>query len=265
MPSATVSRLLDLPPVRWARRRRFDQRFATPAGGGACRGVYATFAEAARSAPSTSSLGYDSTDAASMYRDRLDRVFPSDYPVLYWLQRLMTDGAHVLDLGGHVGVSYHAFRPYLPTVSTVRWTVHDVAAVMAAGRALAVERQAAHELGFADALPDAAAADVFFAAGSLQYLEPTVDDLLRSLVALPRWVVINKTPTHPRRSFVTLQHIGVSYCPYRIHAAGAFPEWLAPLGYRCMDQWENPDLTCVVPFADDAGPITYRGYAFVRD
>jgi putative methyltransferase (TIGR04325 family) len=264
MPSATVSRLLDLPPVRWARRRRFDRRFATPAGGGACRGVYASFAEAAESVPTRATIGYDTQDAAAMYRDRLNQVYAADYPVLYWLQRWLTAEQHVVDLGGHVGVSYYAFRPLLPEVPSLHWHVHDVPAVMASGRVLAGERGAT-ELSFSEELATVPGVDLFLAAGSLQYLEPSLGALLRRLPALPKRVIVNKTPTHPRHSFVTLQHIGVSYCPYRIHSADALEADLAPLGYRCLDQWDNPDLTCVVPFERDAGPITYRGFAFERD
>lgn len=263
MPSATVARLLNLPPVRWARHRRFNRRFATPAGGGSCRGVYGSFSEAANSAPAQASLGYDTHDAAAMYRDRLDQVFSADYPVLYWLQRWLENVQHVVDLGGHVGVSYFAFRPLLPTIERLYWHVHDVPAVMAAGRLLAAERGAS-ELTFADELADVPTVDVFLAAGSLQYLETSLGSLLQHLPTLPRRVLVNKTPTHPRHSFVTLQHIGVSYCPYRIHSTHALEAELAPLGYRCVDQWDNPDLTCVVPFERDAGPITYRGFAFER-
>jgi putative methyltransferase (TIGR04325 family) len=224
--------------------------------------MFASFAEAAQSAP-TASLGYDSPEAASMYRDRLERPFAADYPVLYWLHRWLPAVRHVLDLGGHVGVSYYAFRPYLAEAAAMRWTVSDVPAVMAAGRALAEERGAS-ELQFADELSATDPAELFLAAGSLQYLETPLSTILRSLRALPRYVLVNKLPTHATRGFVTLQHIGVSYCPYRITAAGAVAADLGALGYREVDNWTNPELTCIVPFEPTAAPITYRGCAFER-
>jgi putative methyltransferase (TIGR04325 family) len=260
---SSLRALIDLPPLRALRKARFDRRFATPAGGGACRGAFATFADATNSAPRTAALGYDSAPAAAMYRDRLDQLFAADYPALYWLSRISVPASTLIDFGGHVGVSYHAFRSYLAHSMPSRWTVCDVPAVASAGADLARERGAS-DLHFVSSLADAGAADVFFAAGSLQYLEPDCATLLRQLPALPQHVLINKTPTHPTRSFVTVQHIGVGYCPYRITAHHGFAEQLRPLGYQLRDSWTNPDLRCIVPFEPDAGPITYRGYYFER-
>ncbi|MCC6245611.1 MAG: methyltransferase, TIGR04325 family [Gemmatimonadaceae bacterium] len=258
---SSLPAIFNLPPLRAMRKARFQRRFATPAGGGACRGVFNTFADAARSAPPTAAVGYDSPDAGAMYRDRLDRLFPSDYPAVYWLRRWGTSLQHVVDLGGHVGVSYYAFRVYLEPSTLPAWTVCDVPAVVTAGRALAVQRDAA-DLSFVERLDECAAASVLFAAGSLQYLEQPLPELLHQLPALPPFVLVNKLPTHATRTFVTLQHIGVGYCPYRITAADALIEQLAPLGYRLLDRWSNPDLTCVVPFEDDTAPISYSGFAF---
>lgn len=259
----TLARLLDLAPVRALRRARFNARFATPSGGGACRGRFTSFAEALRSAPPSRAIGYDSAPAAGMYRDRLDHVFAADYPLLYWMQRVGRSTDQLIDFGGHVGVSHYAFGRYLGASMPARWTVCDVPAVVAAGTTLARER-GARALAFVSQLAEAGAADVFLAAGSLQYLEPDCAALLGELPTLPRVVLVNKLPTHPTHSFVTLQHIGVGYCPYRITARSALAALLLPLGYALQDEWTNPDLTCIVPFEDDAGPITYRGYCFTR-
>jgi putative methyltransferase (TIGR04325 family) len=258
---STMRALLDLPLLRTLRKARFDRRFATPAGGGACRGAYASFAEAARAVPSSAAHGYDTAPAAAMYRDRLSQLYAADYPVVYWLSRIARPTDRLLDFGGHVGVSFYAFAPYLGSSMPAHWTICDVPAVATAGRALA-QKQQASGVHFVSSLGDAGAADIFFAAGSLQYLEPTCTSLLQQLPALPTHVVINKLPTHPTRDFVTVQHIGVGYCPYRITAQEAIPSQLTALGYRLRDTWTNPDLTCIVPFEENAGPITYRGYCF---
>ncbi len=196
-----------------------------------------------------------------MYRDRLDQLFPSDYPVVYWLRRWAADIQQVLDVGGHVGVSYYAFRPYLVPEQLPQWTVCDVPSVVKAGIELARARNAT-DLTFVEHASEAAAASVVLAAGSLQYLQPSLPELLMSLPALPPYVLINKLPTHKRRTFATLQHIGVGYCPYRITAMDLPIDQLAPLGYQLEDRWTNPELSCDVPFEVDTGPITYRGYAF---
>lgn len=258
------TRVINAPLLRAAFKWRYDRQFESPEGTGACRGVFSTFAEAGASAPRQAPVGYDVAPAAQMYRDRLARLFPSDYPPLFWLREFLPRVSHVVDLGGHVGVSYYSYRRHLALPASLRWTVCDVPAVAEAGRALAAT-EGASALRFVSELREAGACEVLFANGSLQYIEPPLTTLLRSLPSLPRHVLVNKTPTHATRSFVTLQNIGVTYCPYRIAARDELPAALAPLGYRLVDTWENADLRCEVPFEHDAGPVTYVGYALTRD
>ena len=83
-----IERLLHWPIVRSAYRFRFNRQFAAGAVG-SFRGIYASFAEALRDAPATKPTGYDHVGPASMYSDRLSRIYPSDYPVLFWLNQLL--------------------------------------------------------------------------------------------------------------------------------------------------------------------------------
>lgn len=85
--------------------QRFEAAFAQGHYGGVFHGVYASAAEATAAAPASRPLGCDHDGPAAMYRDRLDRVFPSDYPMMLWLDRALRAGAtRVFDLGGHVGL-----------------------------------------------------------------------------------------------------------------------------------------------------------------
>src|SRR5438309_8170232 len=88
-----VDGIANLPGLRQMRRRRFDEAFAAGQRVGCCRGLYETAAEAAKHAPPTRPLGYDNDAAAEMYRDRLSRVYPSDYPMMVWLENAFADGA----------------------------------------------------------------------------------------------------------------------------------------------------------------------------
>src|SRR5690606_19469725 len=119
---AMVDRAGTLPPVVHLRQRRFDEAFAQGAYGGACRGVYDTYAQACQAAPPSLPLGYDNAGAAALYRDRIERVFPSDYPAMLWLEKAFAQGVrHVFDLGGHVGVSYYAYQRYLRYPEGISW------------------------------------------------------------------------------------------------------------------------------------------------
>ncbi|MEP7346740.1 MAG: TIGR04325 family methyltransferase, partial [Gemmatimonadaceae bacterium] len=247
MGSVTVRQLLDAPVVRTLRKRRYDSLFARPSGIGCYRGVFGTFDEAAASAPAGVPVGYDTPESATLYRDRCSRVYPSDYPMLFWMRDILPYCREVFDFGGHVGVTYYAYGSLLRYPADLRWTVSDVPKVIEAGSALARERGAAG-LRFTSGFELASGTNLLIAAGSLQYVEPRLDQLLGGLAALPAHILINKTPTHETRTFVTLQNIGVTYCPYLIFQREAIPRSLQALGYELVDTWQTPDMRCEVPF-----------------
>jgi putative methyltransferase (TIGR04325 family) len=247
-----------LPLVGGVLRRDYEERFANNRFGNLFRGVYASFAEAQASVPPTRPVGYDNTEAAAMYRDRTERVHPTDYPVLFWLDRLLPSVRRLFEFGGHVGVAYYAYRRYLRAPEGLQWTVCDVPAVVEAGRALARER-GAEGLAFTTAPGEADGADLFFASGSLQYVEAPLAELLRPLARRPAHVVVNMTPLHPARTFVTLNSIGTAFCPYLVQGREAFVRGLEGLGYRLVDSWENPEKGCPIPFHPEHSLRGYTG------
>lgn len=253
------------PGVSTMLERRFDRRFASNTRSNLFRGRYATFEAAARASPSNRPVGYDNEAAAAMYDERAARLHATDYPVLFWLQQLFAQGKRsVFDLGGHVGVSYYAYRRVLAYPPGLTWTVCDVPAVIARGRTLAGERDPARALGFTDRFEGADGADILLAMGSLQYLPETLAERLSTLVRTPRHLLLNITPLHEHESFFTLQGIGTAYCPYRITARGEFLGSLAALGYELVDQWENPDKRCEIAFDPGHSIEGYCGFHLER-
>ena len=71
--------------IRHWRQARFDKAFFANRAIGCHRGVFRTFEEAAASAPTSLPLGFDHASAGQMYRDRLDTLYDSDYPMMVWL------------------------------------------------------------------------------------------------------------------------------------------------------------------------------------
>ena len=99
-----VDRFSRLPGVRHVGSYFYERRFTAHTGRNIYRGIYASFHAAARSAPRCKPIGYDNPFSAEIYVDRLQRILPSDYPVMYWLTRLFSAGCRtVLDVGGNVG------------------------------------------------------------------------------------------------------------------------------------------------------------------
>lgn len=262
--SGTMARWPLLRPLLEARyRRRFFAHHALTHH--IYRGVFDSFDEAQASIPPASTSGYDNDESAELYRERTRRVFINDYPMMYWLGRFFADGARsVFDVGGHIGIAYYAYQRHVTYPSGLRWTVLDVPAVNAAGERWAREHDPGARLRFADDIGQASGADILFAAGSLQYLRYTLEDALRDLPAKPRYLLLNSVPIHMRRSFFTVQNIGVACCPYRVTAEREFLGGLAALGYELIDRWENPQRSCTVPFHPELSLDRYFGFAFRR-
>ena len=258
-----LDKLGDMPGLHQWLSSRYDRRFADNTSENLFRGVFTTFEEAAASAPRTRPIGYDNPDSALMYRDRLKHLFPTDYPVLFWLQHLFGQGqVRIFELGGHIGVSYYAYQSVLTYPPNLQWVIHDVPAVMERGAALARNRDDLGKLQFVDDFSEAARADIFLAMGVLQYLPQTLADRLQDLKCLPQNLLVNLTPLHPDAAYFTLQSIGTAYCPYRIDREDAFIKSLQALGYALRDAWINPDKSCLIPFSHGRSLNAYHGYHF---
>ncbi|MDX2184076.1 MAG: methyltransferase, TIGR04325 family [Gemmatimonadaceae bacterium] len=229
-----------LPPILAWRRARFERYFATASNVNAYYGVFDTWELARASAPQTKPIGYDNPDSAELHRDAVTPL-ASDYPAMHWLARAFADGAtQVLDIGGHLGQKYYAFRDRLPLPPDARWTVFDVPAVADAGAALARTRDSARQLDFRTSVPSSLAHTVVFASGSVQYLPQGLAATLATAAPRPARIVVNTAALHPTRTFYTLNSIGTAFCPYRVQHEAAFVSELAALGYVVDDRWETP-------------------------
>ena len=251
--SESLHRMLDsalaAPGISAIVERRFDRLFASGALPGMCHGVYRSFAAAAEGAPATLPLGYDNEGAAKLYYERMDRVYPGDYPAMLWLQKLFAAGVtRVFDLGGHVGISYYAYQKHIDYPATLRWDLFDVPAVMDAGRTIAAKRDDRRALHFVENLAPAADAELFFSAGCLQYIEATLAQQLRTLTALPEWVLLNFVPMHEHTDFWTVQSIQDAFCPYHIQHGDSFFSDMQVLGYEVVDRWVNAEKHCTIKF-----------------
>lgn len=244
-------------------RRLFARQFF---GANSYCGSWATFADAKANAPAILPSSYDSEAAGKLYRSELERIRVSDYPVLFWLSRLLAAGQHRLfDLGGHIGVKYYAFQRYLNYPQALRWVVHDVPAVLAHGRQFASEHDPERRLDFSTCPDDASGYDVLLTTGALQYLDYTLAELIARLPQRPQHVLVNLTPMHPERSYFTLQHIGIAICPYRVSAVPEFVDAMNKLGYTTVDRWATHERNLRVPFRPECDIDSYHGFYFRRD
>ncbi len=233
-------------------------------------GVYPSFADAlaAAQAMSTRALpaSYDTDAAGRLYRDHMERIRVSDYPLVFWLGRLLAAGGRrVFDLGGHIGVSYYGFRRYLDYPAGLRWTVHDLPSVMEAGRKWALAHDPDGRLAFTGSPSDADGHDILVSTGALQYLDYTLPELLQRLSSRPRHVLVNLTPMHPERSYFTLQNLCIAIRPYRISSVPEFTSGMQALGYRCLDHWRSYERRLRIPFEPGCEVDSYHGFCFALE
>ena len=267
---AVADAAAELPGLRHLARPLYRRRFQRPFGDdNSYYGVYGNFAEAEAAARelSTRSLPptYDTEAAGRVYRDQLHRIRVSDYPLVYWLSRLLSEGRRrVFDLGGNIGVSYYGFGHYLDYPADLRWQVHDVPAVMAAGRKWAVQHDPQQRIAFADSPDHADGADVLLSTGALQYLDYTLPQLLQRLSQPPPHVLVNLTPVHPTRGYFTLQNVTFAICPYRVMARPELVAGMESLGYRIVDEWNSRERGLKVPFEPTCTIDNYSGFHFRR-
>lgn len=221
------------------------------------RGAFASYDEALANVRAGRLAGYDHDSVAPVSQAFMQERAPWDYPVLYWLQRLAPDIGCLVDAGGHVGVKYRAFAPYLD-LDRLQWVVYDLPALVRAGRAQ--QRPQDRTLSFVERLEEAPSADVLLASGLLPYLREPFEELVGRLGLRPRHILLNKVVTRDGPTVVTLENFGVAEVPYQIRNVHDVPAALQALGYEIVDEWTIDQLAHRIQTHPELGRCTYRGY-----
>lgn len=262
-----VRRALDEPLLRSAYMQWRRRHFLSREGHGACFGVFDSFAAARAWLPRSPEFDYAAL-AAEYVDVRCKRIFPYDYPVMWWLARaLQSDSSSVLDIGGSVGVHYYAYRRYFDMPDALKWQVVDVPAIVEIGRDLAA-KNAATPLSFTQHLDqaiEAASHDVWIAAGSIQYVENGYPgQLLARCARRPKHILLNKIPIYEGEEFVTTQNINEgAFAPLHVYNRTSFIHAIEAQGYTLWDQWEVHERSMYLPGYPQRSVPTFTGLYFV--
>jgi len=227
--------------------RLYERRFASSAIGG-FRGVFPSFAQANLSTPKTKPVGFNIEEYAKEFSDRRGKVFSFDYPVMLWLQKLLSENCVIFDYGGHLGTHFYAYAQYLSYPDELRWIVCDLPLITRAGKELALKMNA-RRLDFVNNFDSAERSNILIAAGSLQYIEnPPLCQLLRGLDRRPAHLLLNKLPLYDGPQFVTLQNGGPSFHAQYVFNRREFIDGLEAIGYHLKDQWTVETHSGYIPF-----------------
>ena len=221
-------------------------------------GVYPTFAAASAAIPAGRNSSYDNPDSAT-FLGHTASVRSADYPVLFWLSRLLPQNPRVFDFGGYLGISYYSFEKFLDYPPNLQWTIYDVAAVARAGEKLAQEKDSRRQLSFTTSFERSQEFTLFLSFGSFQFPEQTFAEFFRPLSMRPAHVLINKLPFTEKRTFYTLHNMGPALAPYRIANREEFLQSAYDLNYELVDEWENPEFGCYIPFHPDHSVRAFSG------
>ena len=251
--------------------RNFQRRLAMPARCGLARAryllpirpsffeAYRSYEEALAAVPARSLIGYDHQDIADISFEVMCRVQPWDYPVLFWLERLLPQVSRVVDAGGHMGTKFRAFGKFLPLDDTIEWVVYDLPSIVRAGRVLA-ERDGLKTLRFSETPEGCPPSELLLASGLLQYLDIPFSQFVARLQQKPKHLVLNKVALREGPTIVTLENIGAAKVPYQVRNREGFMIELAALGYEVVDEWTNTALSHRIVTRPDLGESSNTGF-----
>ena len=262
---ATKRRIKALPVYRrWYLGRAF-RRFLDEPDSHLCFGVFKSFDQARAWLPKSKEFD-DEALAEEFVNVRTRRIFAYDYPMIYWLNRAINEGARsVLDIGGSVGVHFIAYQRYIAFPTTMSWQVIEVPAMTRIGRDLA-KQEGLDSLTFTDsAKAGDSHADIWLSAGAIHYIEDGHPDvLLRETKFRPRYVLLNKLPLYDGEDFVSTQVLAQgSFAPLYVYNRARLVERIQSVGYSLVDEWQVPERSFFLPGHPDKSFGWYSGLCFI--
>jgi len=232
------------------------------------RGVFNSWEEAAQAASKGKSFDYDAINAnkasnPEREKQRLETWFhDTDYPLLYWLSRIIDEECTVLDLGGSLGHFFYSIQNKLDLPKTLKYVIAELPSAVAYGTEISRERKE-NRLSFVDSrkLSSVHDVDVFMTAGTLQYMPKQLPELIDEFNEEPRHVLIHNLPVHAEKEFSTIQNLGLCEVPYRIYSVALLCEEMKSRGYELIERWVN-DRKIEIPFNRSLAVLGYGGFYF---
>ena len=224
------------------------------------RKPFSSFNEARLCAATHLPFDHSHPDNATLHLRLAKRLRPSDYPVLFHLQKIRRIEG-VFDLGGNVGNLFYSYRSHIPQLENAFWRVYDVPAIASMGESLARDLHESR-LSFVSDVTSLGHADVFLASGSIHYFEESLAQMLAQQQHRPQHVFVNRTPFLSGDSTYTVQDAGTFLAACKLHSHGLLISEMQALGYECVDEWTVPELELIIPCFPELSARSYSGLYF---
>ncbi len=241
----------------------YDYYWLFPRCANLFRGVYSSFSEALEDIPHGIGKSYDGirnfqqidVEAETI---ELETIDPDDYYLLKPLQKAFLDSFTLFDLGGNKGKAYYSYKKYIAYPESLRWIVCELPGAVEIGKSLkkALNSQ---NLFFTTDFYQAEQADILLTSGTLQYLQPSLSELLSQLKSKPLHIIVNRVPFYEGEEYVTLQNFIDTYVPYKIQNRTQFINSMNKLGYELIDTWQK-DRVVNIPFHPECFVNAYYGF-----
>jgi putative methyltransferase (TIGR04325 family) len=226
------------------------------------RGVYSSFQAAEAELPQDKPRGFNLEAVPEYFIQREFMLHPGDYPVLFWLSRILEPESAVFDLGGGFGQSFYSYQELLPFPAGLRWIVCDVESFVRRGTELAGERKATR-LSLTSDRRQAEGAQIYLTKGALQYIEPDLGEMVAQLSTKPQHILVNRVPMYDGETYFTLQNSKHSYAVNKVMNEAQFVRGIETLGYNKIDAWTSP-RTLHIPFHAERFVHSFKGFYFSR-
>jgi len=225
--------------------------------------VFSSVDEARRSVERLQYGGHEHPDAITVHTELAAELRPSDYPALYWMQRI-EGPLRIFDFGGNIGNLYYSYQQFLANRTDLTWTVYDLPAVVEAGRRIASER-GAQFLRFTERPEADPRTTLLLISGALHYWEQSVEAMLDRIGVRPAHILVNRSPMHERqRQYVTVQRQQRYAVPCVVRNAQEMVKEFENLGYDMVNKWPVLELAVTLPLYPEWSVPRYSGFYFRR-
>jgi putative methyltransferase (TIGR04325 family) len=230
-----VKFLLQIPSATFARVMAGTRRSAR------FTGIYQSRSAAIAALPKAKQAGYDDASLADVSFSQMCQKEVWDYPLIYWLERILPEINSLTDAGGHLGTKYIAFSVVLD-LGQIEWVVYDLPEIISAAQAKQKLGEVPDAIRFESEIEGAPTGELLIASGLFQYLDISFAEFFSNMKQRPKHILINKVATYDTDSFFTIERIGNGRVPYHVRNRDLWEAEIANLGYRIVDEWDIANL-----------------------